>query len=142
MAKKPRKANSYYDPFHDPYPPEKRVSYSDIVVPVETVRAKNLLIPALRPKSPAPLYIDIEGDCPRCAHSISDHHPVTIIVKGLTSVSDDVKQQIIESLIEEGALPRSGSEEWVMRCNCNQEHDFQPDNDKSCGSRFTVNVTW
>lgn len=123
------------------YPPDGPVPYSDEIVAQETVRAKRLLTPTLRPKTTWPRYIDVEGPCPRCAHRVSDQHPVQVVL-GLSTLDDEHRDQVLSTLEANGVLPEHRSAEWVMRCNCGQAHEGQPAADASCGSRFTVNVGW
>jgi hypothetical protein len=113
----------------------KKIPY---LVVVEDAKAAETINAFMSPDASHPVRILLDGTCPRCDHHTDWSHEL-FAAPGVDSVSPEEGTAMADTL---GVDLSSGSENVHARCDCKQEHPTQPDDDKGCGARFSVNVEW
>ena len=83
---------------------------------VETIRV------SATPSPERPIVLNLHGQCPRCAHEITDEHWL-ITFTGVSSMAREDAVRTIETLRQTGAfteplLPA----EFSVQCNCGHAH--------------------
>lgn len=119
----------------------KPVAYDPVVRPADTEKALDTITVRLFPSDANPAAIDFGGACPRCAHPFAERKWL-IVVAASMKMSESQMEALAARLDELGVDRSRGDESFDLLCDCDDAHTGRPRDERGCGARFRVRVTW
>jgi hypothetical protein len=120
----------------------KALKYTDEVDESWADKAIDTIAVSVTPDPAHPIVLDLDGECPRCAHPMVDEHWL-ITFSGVSSVGREDAIRAIEALrsasaIKEPLLPA----EFTIQCKCREAHpdSLHRSGLKGCGAVWRMRI--